>query len=93
MPPTKKEKLKINLPVRPFLYTVDQIGTILALSDQQVKRWLWLRDRMPGPRPHDKLEAVNIAPEGEPPAWRIAENELIRFLSHQGIPVYDRSWR
>lgn len=85
-------KDRMGLPVRPFLYTVDQVATILSLDLHDTKRYLWLKDRQPGPRPQNKLLAVNIAPDGETPEWRVAEPELIRFLKKLGFRVYDRSW-
>jgi hypothetical protein len=84
---------RAGLPVRPFLYTIDQIASILALDLHQTKRYLWLKDRSVGPQPRDRIFAINIAPEGELPEWRVAERELIRWLRHQGFRVYDRSWQ
>ena len=87
------ERNKIGLPPRVFLYTPDQIATMLELTEDRVRKQLLFYDRRePGLAPRTKMRAVNIMPEGETPEWRVTERELIRYLRHQGIKFYDRGY-
>lgn len=87
------EGQKIGLPPRPFLYTVDQIATVLSVSVTTVKNtYLWYEERNIGVRPFAKLLAVNISPDGEKPEWRVAELELVRWLRFKGFKVYTRGF-
>lgn len=87
------ERDRIALPPRIFMYTPDQLAQLLSLTEAYVRqRLLWYDRREPGIRPREKLRAVNIAPEGETPEWRVAENELLRYLRLKGIKFYDRGF-
>lgn len=84
---------KVGLPVRPFLYTPDQIAGLIAVDTKAVKeKYLWYDGRSVGPRPKDKMTARNIAPEGERPQWRVAERELVRWLRVKGFRFYERTF-
>ena len=84
---------KLGLPPRIFMYTPDQIGTLLELSEKYVKeKLLFYERREPGVPPRDRLRARNIAPEGEKPIWRVTERELIRYLRFKGIKFYERGY-
>lgn len=80
----------VGLPPRPFLYTFDQIATMLAVTDAWLRKQVHLEGRAPGARPRDKMVARNLSPEGED--WRVAERELLRWLRVKGFRVYERSW-
>lgn len=83
----------VGLPVRAFLFTIDQISTMTNVDENTVKRhYLHFEGRALGPRPPAKMIARNIAPEGEKPDWRVAEREFLRWLRRQGFRVYDRGW-
>lgn len=89
--PRETEREKVNLPPRIFLYTPDQIATLLSMRVQYVTQTLLFYDRREaGIRPKGRLIAVNIAPDGEPPEWRVQESELLRYLRYKGIKFYDR---
>lgn len=90
--PLTDPKDRRGLPPRPFLYTIDQVATLLAMSETSIERVLYLTGRSIGPQPQDRLKAVNMAAEGEDPVWRIPENDLVRWLRRKGIRIYDRSW-
>lgn len=91
--PSEEDPLTVGLPIRLFLYTVDQMATLMAVSDDHVKkRYLWYEGRNVGPRPRDRMVARNIAPEGTRPDWRVAEQEFVRFLRSKGFKVHDRTW-
>lgn len=83
----------MGLPVRAFLFTVDQLSTMLSVGEDTVKKdYLFYEGRQPGARPKSKMLARNIAPEGSKPEWRVAERELVRWLKSRGFRVYDRGW-
>lgn len=82
---------QIDLPQRLFLYTVDQIATVLGVTDQTVKQThLFFDKRNVGAPPKDKMLARNIAPQGERPDWRVTEKELLRWLRYKGFRVTQR---
>lgn len=78
----------VNLPVRPFLYTLDQVATIISISERNLIRdYLYLAGRTPGVQPKDLILAQNIAPPNLKPDWRVEERELIRWLKRKGFRV------
>lgn len=90
---SKPERDRVGLPPRIFMYTPDQIGTMLELDEKYVKTKLLFYDRRePGLAPRTKMRAINIAPEGETPQWRVTERELIRYLRHRGVKFYERGF-
>jgi hypothetical protein len=76
-----------------FFYTPDQIATLLELDVKYVmQKMLFYERREPGIVPRTKMRAVNIAPEGEPPIWRVSERTLIAYLKSKGIRYYERGY-
>ncbi len=92
MTPASLDAEAIGLPLRPFLYTLDQIGTMLVLDEKAVKKRVHFEGRAPGVRPRDRLLARNISPVDLPPEWRVAERELVRWLKVMGFRLYERGW-
>lgn len=100
----RTEGPKVGLPPRVFLYTIDQIAALLSVDPRTVKTsYLYFDGINVGPVPRDKLMARNIDPDYRPPShaepeghgkaeWRVAENELIRWLKHKGFRLYDTGW-
>ena len=82
----------VGLPVRPFLYTLDQIATLLEITEQGVHRHVHFEGVAPGARPRDRMVARNLAPAGERPDWRVAERELLRWMRVKGFRFYERGW-
>lgn len=90
---TRSEAETVGLPLRTFLYTLDQVGFLSNLTVEVVKeRYVHFDGRSPGVRPRGKLLARNIALAGEVPDWRVAEAELVRWLKVLGFSVRD-TWR
>lgn len=81
---------KIGLPPRPFLYTIDQIASILSMRESVVhQRHIYHEGRDIGRRsPHEML-AHNIAPPNDKPDWRVSEQELLRWMRLKGFKYYD----
>lgn len=88
----RTERERMGLPLRAFMYTTDQIAYMLGDTDKHVRAtMIHYEGREVTPRPHAKMLARNIAPEGEKPEWRVAENELIRWLRFKGFRIYARA--
>lgn len=88
----RPERERIGLPFRPFLYTLDQIATMLNVSLTTFKNtYVHYEGVSIGFREHGKMWARDIAPEGERPDWRIAENEFIRWCRFKHFKVYTRT--
>lgn len=82
----------LRLPPRPFLYTLDQVADLLAVSN--VAPYIFYDGRSTGTPPKDKMLARNIAPSGDRPEWRIEEQELIRWFKRTGFrPITRLEWR
>lgn len=84
----------MGLPVREFMYTIDQIAFLLSASDQYVKQnLLHYEGRSVGPCPRDRMLAVDISPDdAAKPEWRIAEKHLKRWMRFKGWKIYDRGY-
>lgn len=85
----------VGLPVRTFLYTLDQIAYMLSLSEDRVRNsgMVHYYGRSTGSKSPDRMMARNIASsQTEPPDWRVAEQELIRWMKRKGFKIYNRSW-
>jgi hypothetical protein len=87
-----KRAHSVGLPPRPFLYTLDQISTLLEVSPLQVGQYyIYFEGRSTGRASADLMKARNIAPRNHPPEWRVAEAELVRWMKRKGFKFYDRS--
>jgi hypothetical protein len=72
---TKPEE--VGLPVITFLYTLDQVASMLQMNVETfINKYVYLHMRS-GPFLRHQIRASNIAPEGEKPDWRIAQNEWL----------------
>ena len=84
---------KRGLPPRIFFFTVDQISTLIELDEAYIMRnLLHYEGRSAGVAPRDKMKAMNMAPEGETPEWRVSEQAFIRWLKMKGIRFYERGY-
>lgn len=81
----------VGLPVRVFLFTLDQIATMLNMDTRKVMaQYIYFEGRSIGARHKTLMTARNIAPADEAPEWRVAEREVIRWLRVKGFRYYDR---
>jgi hypothetical protein len=93
MPSHEESRKEVGLPPRAFLYTLDQIGTMVGMTeDSLAKRCVYFDRRTPGLKTRDHMHAVNIAGPDDMPEWRVAERELVRWLKYKGFRVVDRGW-
>jgi hypothetical protein len=84
----------VGMPVREFLYTVDQISVMLDLTVKTLMNpdagYIYFVGRSIGTQKRSLMVARNIAPEDEKPDWRIPEREFIRWMRLKGFKYYDR---
>ena len=80
----------VIMPTRPFLFTLDQIGLMLQLTESDlIGRYLFLVGRSTFTVRPFHLRAHNIAPPDCEPEWRVAEFELLRWLGYHGFEHRD----
>ena len=78
----------LKLPPRPFLYTMDQIATLLSCTESYLKNNLaHFKGRTITRRTPDEILFMNIAKEDETPNWRVEHTELVRWLRRKGFKV------
>lgn len=92
-PQKPRDPAKVGLPIRPFLYTLDQISMLLDVSiSTLLSSYIHAEGRTIGvPKKHTMI-ARNIAPPAANPEWRVAEQELVRWFKVKGFRYYDRSF-
>lgn len=82
---------RVGLPYRPFLFTVDQISVMLEVDEKKIKaEYLYYDGRSIGIQTRHQMVARNIAADDQPPDWRVAERELIRWMKLKGFKYYER---
>lgn len=84
MPP----KIRIALPVRIFLYTLDQLAALLNVDEDTLRtRYLYFRGLSTGVQ-GNRMMARNIEPDpGEKARWRVAESEVLKYLRNKGFTI------
>lgn len=93
--PTPDDRLRpgeVGLPPRPFLYSLDQISTLLCIERSGLSSHIHFEGRSVGPCRPQRMLARDIAPPGERPDWRVAESELVRWCRLKGFRLYERGW-
>lgn len=89
----EKRREEVGLPSRPFLYTLDQVATLLAIDeDALAQNYVYFDGRSLGAQMPYHLLAHNLARPDTKPEWRITERELVRWLRRKKIRVYERTW-
>lgn len=84
----------LGLPIRPFMYTLDQIAFLLEVKEEYLKNnLLFFEGRSVGVCPKDKMLAIDISPDDAPrPEWRVTEVHLKRWMRFKGWKIYDRGY-
>lgn len=85
-----RKSVNLGLPARPFLYTIDQIAGLIDVEEHHLRtHYVYFDGRSTGyVQPHH-IRARNIAPPKLAPEWRVAENELKRWLKNKGFKLYE----
>lgn len=77
---------RIDFPPRLFLYSLDQVAFCLDMKVETLRRsYIHFQGRTRGVAPKGLILARNIAGPQEQPTWRVAENELVRWMKHKGF--------
>lgn len=77
---------KVGLPALVFMFTIDQIASMLNVSEDTVKLvHLYYQGRTSGLKKRHHMMAINIAPENQPAMWRVSLEEYRRWLSRMGF--------
>ena len=83
----------VGIPARVFLYTLDQIATLLDVELQALRTsYIHFDGRTLGAHKKDRMMARNIAPLGERPDWRVAEAEFVRWMKLKRYKFHERGW-
>lgn len=73
------------------MYTLDQIATMLAISEETlIAQLIYFEGRSSGMPSSQLIRARNIAPRHKVPVWRVSEREFIRWLRNKGFKLYER---
>lgn len=90
MPTKKRDAEAIGLPIRPFLYTLDQIATILNVTEAHVRSaYIFFDGRSIGVKDETQMRAIDIAPPTQKPEWRVSQKELVTWLNFKGFVIYE----
>lgn len=81
---------QVNLPVREFFYTLDQVAQLLGVSMAALRRYVYREGLDAGVRQPSEMPAHNIAAPGDPADWRITERNFVTWLRKRGIRIYTR---
>ena len=80
------EANSIELPLKVFLYTLDQIAYMMDVTETSLKASIVYFQGRDMKRQHrTQLRAVNISSVNKSPEWRVAEDELIRWCKIRKI--------
>lgn len=89
----ERDRKQIGLPVRTFLFTLDQIATMLEIDINTLKATLIYWDRRSiGPKEARLIIARNIADPRGKPDWRVSEREFIRWMKFKGYKFHEQTY-
>lgn len=81
---------EVIIPVRPILFTLDQVMALLAIHEKALSKIVFYAGRSPGVNTKARLTARNIARPSDRPEWRVAEGELVRWLKYKKFKIKHR---
>jgi hypothetical protein len=81
----------VGLPVRPFLYTIDQISVMTGISENQLlTSHCFFEQRSIGTPDIHLMKARNLNQGTDrPPDWRILDKEFVRWMKAKGFRYYE----
>lgn len=89
----RSDAAKIGLPVRPFLYTIDQISVMTGIDERTIlTTHCFFQQRSIG-RPTPDLLKVRDLNQGKPglkPDWRVLDTEFVRWMKSKGFRYYEK---
>ena len=89
-PKPKHTGQTVGLPPRFFLYTLDQIATMLNVKIETLSAsYVYFEGRSTYAKKKGQLAARNIAPPDQPATWRVLDTELVRWMRFKGYRYYE----
>jgi hypothetical protein len=87
------DRKEVSLPVRPFLYTHEQVAQILGMTENGLSNHVAFYEGASVHKytPHD-LKFINVGKPDDKKIWRCEERELVRWMKLKGVKVRDASW-
>lgn len=83
----------VNLPIRPFLYTLDQIAELISTPVRALaEKHVYFDNRSIGAKRPWHIMARNIAGPDDNPEWRVVDRELIRWMKNRGFRYIERGY-
>ena len=80
---------QIPLPLKTFMYTIDQISVMLDMTEQMLRRKvLFYVGREMQKQDPMKMRAINISGIDEKAEWRVSEEELVRWCRKRKVRFY-----
>jgi imidazolonepropionase-like amidohydrolase len=88
-----REQKETGIPLRVFLYTLDQISVMVEIPVATLeKSYIYFEGRTIATFRPEKMRARNISAREDIPEWRVADKEVIRWLKNRGFKVIERGW-
>lgn len=86
-----KQADELFIPPRFFLYTLDQIATVLAMDPKSLRSggYIFYEGRSTYAKKLGQMSARNIAPDDKPPVWRVLDTEFYRWMRYKGFKYYE----
>ena len=83
-------KYEVDLPLREFFYTLDQIAYMLDVDQKVLEEgYIYYNGRHYG-QPNGRLIATNLAAADQPPNWRVSEVNFTRWMKARKLG-FDKS--
>lgn len=84
----------VGFPIRPFLYTLDQVAYLMGMAEITLRSngTIHYEGRSTGTAKPTQMKARNIAQPESTPDWRVAEQEILRWMKNRGFKIYNRTW-
>lgn len=82
---------EVLIPTRAFLYTLEQISTMISMPEAELVKVAFFVGRTRGVPNKNRLTVRNLASPAADPIWRVSEGELIRWLKLKGYRFKHRA--
>lgn len=80
-------RARIVMPLREFLFTLDQIAAMLNINEADLARHYLYFDGVSTGSRQGRMRARDICPDGNRRDWRVGESQFRAFLRARGFVV------
>ena len=81
-------KTQVFMPTLTFLFTLDQIASMLGMSEHDLHyKHIWFLQRSTGRKYRHQMVARNIAADTDKPDWRVSHQDFVRWLNANGFEI------